>query len=318
MNKKINQIIFNVDGKAFFPHLLNRLYSIVCLLFSDYDLFIPTNFNPYFQRFIKKNKPYVLTVHDMIDELYPFQTDYYERIVNYKKRCIENASMIIAISDKTKSDILRFYPQVENKIAVVKHGYSPKVTNFSIKNRIDKYGSYILFVGKRDGYKNFEFMIKNLHEFLKNNNINLCCIGGGDWTNDEKSLIEKLDLVQKTFQISAPEDEICQYYCNALFFIYPSEYEGFGLPILEAFSNDCPILLSNSSCFPEIAGDAASYFELNNSTDFKDKVELMFKNVDKREELKKKGREMLLEYSIEKCIQETFNVYKQALDKSKK
>ena len=310
--KNFGQTIVNSEGSYFISHSINRIYSIFCLLFRKYDVFIPTYFNPYFLKFIQKDKPFVLTVHDMIDELFPNLNKYNKRIIKYKKKCIENATKIIAISENTKNDIIKFYPHVADKIIVIMHGYQHST---SIEDQYDDNlnKKYILFVGKRDGYKNFKFMIENIASSLIEFEINLFCVGGGSWNSDEKIMLNDLNINNICFQIDVFEESINMYYQKALFFIYPSEYEGFGLPILESFANNCPVLLSNASCFPEIAGVSASYFELNNQKDFKQKILELITSELKREELIFLGKEKLLEYSIEKCCVETFRVYEAAI-----
>lgn len=312
--KIVGQSIIKYEGSYFVNHSINRLYSILILLFYNYDLFIPTYYNPYFIKYLKKDKPFVLTVHDMIDEFYPQMNKYNNRIVRYKKICIENATKIIAISENTKNDIIKFYPNSSDKIIVIMHGYQQN-KNIEVKFDENFTEKYVLFVGNRDSYKNFSFMIENLAAILIEFKINLYCIGGGGWKIDEINMFDNLNITNNCFQINADEASVNMYYKKALFFIYPSEYEGFGLPILEAFANDCPVLLSNASCFPEIAGDSALYFELNNSEDFKNKVIELIRNKDKREHLISLGKKKLIEYSIEKCCLETFLVYQSVVKK---
>ena len=237
--------------------------SIIKLLKNGkYDVFHPTYYLTEFLNYIPNDKPFVLTVHDMIHELYPDPNfiDYHNEVFN-KSILIPKASHIIAVSEHTKNDILKLYPDINvDKISVIHHGFSFSDNKRALKNQLKK--SYILFVGSRQYYKNFNWLISNISTFLKEQNIDLVCAGGGGFNIDELELIQSAKLETNVSHISIKNDQhLNSLYQHAFCFIYPSLYEGFGIPILEAFANSCPVILANSSCFPEIAGDAALYFD---------------------------------------------------------
>ena len=110
--------------------------------------------------------------------------------------------------------------------------------------------------------------------------------------------------------ISASDAQMASLYRHALCFVFPSHYEGFGIPILEAFSNGCPICLSNASCFPEIAGDAALFFNPNDAQSMSDTLRELVTNETLRKELSAKGYERVKEFSLEKMVSDTCNVYR--------
>lgn len=259
---------FNFKGKHWvYSHIISNLYatteklnerkSIDAIIKGNFDVFHPTFFSTYFLPHINK-KPFVITIHDMTPELFPQYFRNAKEETARKKKLCEKASCIIAVSSKTKSDLVKLFGIDDKKIHVVYHG-APSVSTFRADSAIN--GEYFLYVGQRDAYKNFE---KTLHDFSifcsKHKDVKLVCTGS-PFTGKELYLIDTLKIKKNIEHIKASESEMHALYQHAIAFIYPSLYEGFGMPILEAFANKCPVLLNNTSCFPEIGGDAALYFE---------------------------------------------------------
>jgi len=317
--QKIAYIGFPVFQKIIPFNTLNRLQinqreSMHMLEKQDFDIFHPTYYDPYFIKSLKK-KPYVLTVHDMIHELYPDFFSPYDRTKNGKKQLIENASSIIAISESTKRDILKLSHIDPDLIHVIYHGNPLEnviiTTSADISlNTLLLNKPYILYVGSRPGYKNFMFFINAMSKVLKKNeDLHVYCAGGGPFTASELKLLNRLSITSKVHFVK-PNDQIMkQLYENADAFIFPSLYEGFGLPILEAFSCGCPAILSNSSSFPEIGADAASYFESNDPESLIQSVEVILTDSRYRDRCIKKGFERLNLFSWEKTAHDTKNVY---------
>lgn len=289
----------------------NKKYLRRTILSQQYDLFIPTYYNPYFVKDIG-SKPFVLTVYDMIHELFPeyFKNDSLN-VVENKRYLMEKATRIIAVSENTKQDIIKIYPHIDNaKIDVVYHGCSIK----KVYKAIDYLPvNYILFVGVRDSYKNFNFLVTAIAEFLINNHdLFLICAGGGTFNAIEYELICKLGLENQVFQRSFQEDELATFYKEAKCFVFPSKYEGFGIPVLESMASGCPVVLAHHSSFPEVAGSAGVYFELNNSKDLRDKIEMLVQDESLRNEYSQKGLEEVKKFSWQKAAKECLIVYKKA------
>lgn len=236
---------------------LNKEESIRKIKDNKYDVFHATFFDDYFLPYIG-NKPFVITVHDMMPEIFP---DYFRKPnpeTKRKKELCEKAAAVIAVSENTKKDLIRIMDIPEEKIHVVYHG-GPKVTEKFSLPLID--GEYFLYVGQRDAYKNFHQTLVDFSLFHQRfPQVKLVCTGK-PFTLFENKMITDLGL-EKVVVFFRPSDlELLNLYHYAIAFIYPSLYEGFGMPILEAFSCGCPVLLNKKSCFPEIAGPAAIYFE---------------------------------------------------------
>ena len=291
--------ILEIIKKKSYKKSLNILKKNKC------DLFIPTYYDTYFLNSIK-NTPFVLTVHDMINELFPQYFSDSDQIPKIKKILIEKAAKIITISESTKNDILKFYPQIsKSKIEVVYHGYSINKSNY-VKND-DK---YVLFVGNREGYKNFMWMIQTIKDWLIENNIKCYCVGGGIFTANELMDFENFKINQLLKYFDLEDSLLYSFYKNAIVFIFPSIYEGFGIPILESFASECPIILPNTSCFPEIAGDAGIYYNLNDKESFKFCLNKVLIDNKFRTCQINKGLSRLNNFSWNKTMENTFKIYK--------
>lgn len=292
---------------------INQNESIRLLKKNDFDLFHPTNYNPYFLKFLGK-KSFILTVHDMIHELYPEYYSSRDPIKMWKQKLIREAESIIAISHNTKKDIITFFNIDPDRISVIYHGNPLEFTESSyIKPNIDGHifnNRYILFVGNRLHYKNFNFFISAiLPLFHKYSEIYLYCAGGGLFTTKEKILFKELDLLERVRYFALNDNIMRELYKNAQAFIFPSLYEGFGLPILEAFSCGCPVVASNCSSLPEIAGDAACYIDPTNAGSILQGIESILTDEDYRDELIRKGNERIKSFSWEKTARATKSVY---------
>ncbi len=282
---------------------------------GNYDIFHPTYYDVDFLKFLPNGKPFVLTIHDMIHELY--FDELLKKTHNetkQKQQLIPQATHIIAISEHTKKDILQLYPQLDSSnISVIYHGYSAStIVNKKLKNNTKQ---YFLFVGTRGYYKNFEWMLKTISEFLKEKKILLICAGGGNFNENEIELIIKNELAENVQFYDILNDEFLNnLYFNATCFIFPSFYEGFGLPILEAFANRCPVVLANASCFPEIAGDAALYFDVNNPDSLLEQLNIVLYNKSKIDILLNKASERLALFSWEKTAEQHTQIYEKVFN----
>lgn len=285
--------------------------SVKILKNQDFDIFHPTYYNPYFLKHIG-NKPFVLTVYDTIHEIFPqyFPYNKIEPMYEWKKDLLEKAAQIIAISTNTKNDLIKIFGVDKNKINVIYLANSISDN----KTHIDGIpAAYILFTGQRGLYKNFINFIRAVSELLKKDkNLYVVCAGGGSFNRSEKELLASLSISNNVIYTSAHDTELAGLYSNALAFVFPSLYEGFGLPILEAFACKTPVILSNASSFPEVALDAAQYFDPKNQESMQNAVALVIYNQKRREELINKGLVRSKFFSWEKTTKETLGVYKKA------
>lgn len=286
----------------------NLKYSIELLKKKEYDVFHPTFFDPYFLKYIE-NKPWVLTVHDMMPELFPKYFKQDDMQIEFKKKYLNQAAAIIAVSENTKKDIVRHLGISEERITVVYHG-GP--TREIVKAPSLIAAPYFLYVGAREYYKNFPQTLEDFADFHHNYaEVKLVCTGSG-FTSLEKKRIQELGLSDAILHICANEHEMKVLYANAVAFIYPSLYEGFGMPILEAFAYGCPALLNHRSCFPEIAANAGVYFDSepgkSNLSEIMKKIYLL-SNED-RKVIAERGFDRLRDFSWKTSAEKLANVYR--------
>jgi len=302
----------NISTKTLRRKKSEKLIKQVCQD-GNYDVFVPTYYNPYFLQMIGK-KPFVLTVYDMIHELFPqyFSDDPYQ-VVENKKKLIYKATRIIAVSHNTKKDILSIFPDINpDKIHVIYHGSSIKINNNITVNLPD---NYILYVGSRADYKNFKFLVNAIKPILTENpDLVLLAAGGGKLTEEEINFIKESGLRQQIKQKSFDEKELGHFYKNAKFFVFPSQYEGFGIPVLESMACGCPIILSNSASFPEVAGDAGIYFDIRSEDDLRGKIRMLLKDANLRKQFSVKGLEQAKKFDWKVAAEQCFEVYKQAVE----
>lgn len=287
----------------------SRRYSEYVLGQGQYDVFHPTYYEPYYLNKIKK--PYVLTVHDLIHEIHPEFFSFHDLTFKFKRQSIENASHLIAISESTKNDLQTVYGVNEKNISVIHHGH--QIISFAEKTIELPFSKFVLFVGERIRYKNFKtflYAMKRIQRF--NSDIGIVCAGGGAFTSVDLELIKTLNI-KNIFQATVGDSELRFLYRKASAFVYPSLTEGFGLPILEAFSNNCPTIVSDIEPFREVGSDVCEYFDPNNPEDMARAIESIVNSDQYAEQMKEKGKLRLKEFSMDKCIKKTEEVYKNVL-----
>jgi glycosyltransferase involved in cell wall biosynthesis len=283
--------------------------SVKALDQGDFDLFHPTYYDRYFLDHIG-SKPFIVTIHDMIHEKYPEMFALGDPTVEAKKAIAERAELVIAISENTKKDIVDIYGTDPGKIRVVYHGSKltrGRPADMALPEK------YILYMGTRDAYKNFRFFIDSIAELLRERRgLYLVCTGPR-FTEGESALFERLGIGNSVIHHFALESDLFHLYKNAECFAFPSYYEGFGIPILEAFEAGCPALLARASCFPEIAEDAAIFFDPKDKGELLDSVVEILDHKSLREELALKGFGRLSHFSWDNTYKKTMECYMEAL-----
>lgn len=307
-NIPLPTILNKIRGK-----LIREIHQWITIrtLNRKYDIFHPTYYNPYMIN--KTNKKMVVTVYDMISEIYHNQFDDGERA--NKKAMMYAADCIIAISECTKQDIMKIYPDIPaSKIVVIPLATNmQQVKNQSLRSELPE--KYILFTGNRSGYKNFAVFVKGVLPVLREDpELNVICTGGGPFKDEEINMMGEYAgrFIQKNYD----DEMLAAAYSYAACFVFPSKYEGFGIPTLEAFACDCPTILSNSSCMPEVGGDAVCYFDPNNSQELTGCIQKVLSDTELRNEMIAKGRKQLKKFSWENTAKKTLECYACLLSKA--
>lgn len=292
ISKFVNTALFPKAIKQMNPHIVH-----------------PTYYDDSFRR-STRDIPFVLTVHDMIHERYSDTFFAHDKTITRKKKELAHcAARIIAVSEATKRDLIEFFEVKENKIDVVYHGSSLKYCGDEKKEQTQNHRPYVLFVGQRHLYKNFLFFLSSIASVLQDKDLELWCVGGGPFTRDEKRLMARLGVLNRIFQFSLSDAKLSAAYLGALVFVFPSLYEGFGIPILEAFFQHCPVVVSDIPVFREIAGDAAIYFDPVEPEELRTAVEHIIDDTALRQDLMARGAVRSKLFSWERCARETAATY---------
>ena len=265
---------------------------------------------------VKSSAPSVITVHDMIHELFPTSFSASDRTSSLKRNAVIRADHVICVSKNTKNDLLNYFKIPENKVTVIHHGIDGLVDANEISLETQKRFNqpYLLYVGNREGYKNFVSFIKaySQSELLKND-FQVIAFGGGEFNKSELTLLYKLDLKDNVIYRQGDDQLMSYLYSNATALIYPSIYEGFGMPTLEAMAHRCPVIASNSSSIPEVVADAGHYFDPKNIDSIKNSIEEVVYSSHIIDELITKGNERLKHFSWKECAKKTKSVYKKII-----
>jgi glycosyltransferase involved in cell wall biosynthesis len=227
-----------------------------------------------------------------------------------KQECVKKADRIICVSENTKNDLIEIFDVEPRKISVIYHGYSLTAQE-NPQLEVDTPEPYIFYVGDRGGYKNFQRL---LQAYASSSNLrNNCCIvcfGGGVLSPDERRQINALGLPEsKVLQVSGNDLALANFYRNASVFVYPSLYEGFGIPLLEAMALHCPVACSNTSSMPEVVGDAAELFNPYEPESIAEALEKILFSTTISDNLVKLGTERIKHFSWEICAEQTKQVY---------
>ena len=305
---------YDFKGKIRIIYFVNKLYSIFILKKNKFDVFHPTYYDPYFIKHLG-NKKFVLTVYDMIHEKFPEMFSESDKTTSNKKLLVDKAAKIIAISNSTKEDLIKIFNVNPSKIEVIYLSHSvleKKGSRTNINFKLPK--KYFLYVGSRNGYKNFIFFLNSIKNILKNySSLNIVCAGGGKFNSDEIKFFNSNKIKKQLFQINVSDNGLSSLYSKAQAFIFPSIYEGFGLPILESFAYGCPLICSNTSSFPEIASNAAIYFDPFDSKSIELSVLKVLDDQKTKDYLINLGYERLKFFSWVKTAKLTHNLYKDNL-----
>ncbi|SFE32990.1 Glycosyltransferase involved in cell wall bisynthesis [Thermoanaerobacter thermohydrosulfuricus] len=273
---------------------------------------------------IYKNQ--VITIHDLLPIHFSYkgslqrvlQTNYFKFVL---PRVIKKAKKIITISDCTKIDIIKYFKVPKEKIVRIYNGYDMDLFFQRDNARSYIYGKYkiedyILAVGASYPHKNYNNLIKAI-TLTSNKDIKLIIAGGKDDYRDYlKKLTNELNLSDRVLFINyVPQEDLPYLYSAARCLVYPSLYEGFGLPPLEAMACGCPVITSNTSSLPEVVGDAGIMVNPYNVGEIAEAIDLVLSNENLRKEMIEKGLKQAQKFSWGKTAEEIYKVIKEIGEK---
>jgi glycosyltransferase involved in cell wall biosynthesis len=254
----------------------------------------------------------VVTIHDMIPEMMP-ETRRRLDFITMKKRYVAAADHIICVSHATKADLIRIYGEPKAPISVVHHGVDPMFRPDSPR-WADLPDQYVLFVGNRNQYKDAPTLVRAFAGIKADfPNHTLLFVGGGAFTTGETKLIDSLGLGGRVQQRALPDAEMSAAYSNADLCVFPSRFEGFGLPALEAMACGTATILAAATSLPEVGGDAAEYFAPGDHHELSQKMRTLLMDADHRERLVDAGLARAALFSWDRCAKETAAVYRACL-----
>lgn len=307
---------------------------------EKYINFLKRQFNDQFALpcFLKKNKvdlyhatrntgvpffspvPVVVTIHDIIPHVFSqhylnniLEKIYYEIAIRIS---IHRSAKILTISNFSKQELIKHYKVTPNKIEVIPLACNAafrKITDSkhlqSIREKYSLHDNYILAIGGSEYRKNIERLIH-----VYNNNFDekyKLIVIGGKWRNVD--LPEKYTSENIRFLTNIPEEDLIAIYNMSEVFVFPSFYEGFGIPVLEGMACGVPVVTSNVSSMPEVGGDAAVYFDPFDEKDMAEKIATVLDDSRLREQLIAKGFDQCKKFSWEKCCRATLEVYREII-----
>lgn len=305
--KKNGMAVQAIPGAGGIYRSINRVISPIAFRRWKPDILHETYYSP--KSVAPTGSKVVLTVYDMIHELYPECFSARDRTREFKKIAVERADHVICISENTQNDLIRLLGVAPEKTTVVHLGFAltqSSLTPLSFQNR-----PFILYVGSRGGYKNFERLLSAYAAYPElRDNYDLVAFGGGDFKSQELERIRRLNLpLIKVRQLSGDDGALAALYGQAAMFVYPSLYEGFGIPPLEAMSFDCPVACSNTSSIPEVVGNAALQFDPLDIDSIANAMIRLTLDSALREKLIELGRSRIVNFSWERCALQTLDVY---------
>jgi glycosyltransferase involved in cell wall biosynthesis len=290
--------------------MVNRILTPLLLGSRRTDVVHETYYS--FQSAVRRGCPKVVTIHDMIYEKFPHMFPSNDNTSDAKRAAVARADRVICVSEHTRQDLVAIFGIKPEKTSVIHHGYT-LTSNDSFPAPVLNERPFLLFVGGRGGYKNFDILLAAYaSSSLLRREFALVAFGGGAFTAHEISKQRELGLDLGTVQqLSGPDELLAARYRQAAALVYPSLYEGFGIPPLEAMSFDCPVVCSNTSSIPEVVGNAARLFDPYDVDDIRKAIESVIMSDLVRHDLIIHGRERIQHFSWDKCATETIEVYKE-------
>ena len=316
MNFYMKSFLCKIGEFRSFLRKKNKSSVIRELKSKKYDIFHPSYFDDYFLDALDKapNTKLVITIYDMIIEAFADEFGENEqKLSRYKDIIAHRADKIFTISEFSKSEILKYYPDItEDKVKVIHLASALKEKEENISLTLPE--KYLLFVGARRFYKNFKFMLNSIAPLIKEKQIPLVVASPWDFDEEETKIINDKNISNLIIHMKPTDGELAHLYKNALCYIFPSMYEGFGIPVLEAFEFDCPVITSNIASLPEVGSYACEYFDPKDENSIYETVKKVVENDDLRQQMKINGKKRLEDFSWEKTAIKTMQEYERVLN----
>lgn len=296
-------------------YVINELFSALAApLRGRVDIYHPTLYRalPWVRR-----RSVVVTHHDCIHERFPNLFPNAAAIVETKRKLFAQADGIVCVSASSQRDLLHFYDVPESKTHVVHHGFAPLAPGPGLgRGRVEASAPYLLYVGSRASYKNFGLLLRAFSRSGLAGSHRLLAVGGGAFSAQEREQIASLQLTGSITLVPKAEDAtLARAYRDAALFVYPSMYEGFGFPPLEAMSMGCPVLVNRTSSLPEVCGEAVFYFESSDDQDeLAQRLQYILTDRQGMADKRRLGEQQVKLYDWGRCAHGTLAVYRRVTE----
>lgn len=256
----------------------------------------------------------VLTIYDMIHELFSQEFRDAERVTAAKRAAVGRADHVICISANTRRDAIRLLGVDPERSSVIHLAGSLEQHDEPSAAEGGADRPFVLYVGNRAGYKNFAIVLQAFASSARlRSDCRLVAFGGGPLTTEETDAIRSAGLSDRVHHVSGDDRALQARYRNAAAFVYPSRYEGFGIPPLEAMATGCPVVCSDAGSIAEVVGDAGAYFQPDDAAGLQAILERVLADASYASSLREKGFERLRAFSWTKCVSETLQTYERLL-----
>jgi glycosyltransferase involved in cell wall biosynthesis len=289
-------------------HIVNRFAAPLVWRGANPDIIHETYFAT---KPVGRARRRVVTVYDMIYELFAEEFPDARRVTAAKRAAVNRADHVICISENTRQDLVRLYGVDPARTSVVHLGHSLTVEASALKADSGEGRPTLLYVGHRTGYKNFEALLQAYASSPILREFELIAFGGHPLLPDERKEISRLGIADRVRFESGSDRDLAARYRAATAFIFPSKYEGFGIPPLEAMSHGCPVVCGNAGSIPEVVGDAGVYFDPNNTEELRIALERVATTEALQADLRARGYARITAFSWDKCAAATAQIYRE-------
>jgi glycosyltransferase involved in cell wall biosynthesis len=258
----------------------------------------------------------VVTVFDMIHERFPQYFSPSDTTAANKLASVRRADRVICISESTRRDLLEHVPLNPDVVSVVHLAGAPVPSVRPSRPIVD--GPYVLYVGARGGYKNFEGLLCAFAgSSVLRKGMRVVAFGGGSLDAAERARVRALGLEGTVVQISGDDAALDAAYTFAAAFVYPSRYEGFGIPPLEAMARGCPVVCAANSSLPEVVGGAAEMCDAGDPESIAAAIERVVGSRAHADELRARGRARSAQFTWDRCARASYDVYRAAASRNR-
>ncbi|OCB29744.1 glycosyl transferase family 1 [Mycobacterium malmoense] len=290
--------------------LANRLVAPLAWRRANPDIIHETYFAT---KPVGKARCRVVTVYDMIHELFAEEFPDAKRVTAAKRAAVNRVDHVICISRNTQRDLVRLFDVDPARTSVVHLGYSMTAEPNSDTESFSRGRPSLLYVGSRRGYKNFGTLLQAYSSSPILREFELIAFGGGAFVPDEQKEIRRLGITDRVRFESGSDRELAARYRAASAFVFPSKYEGFGLPPLEAMSHGCPVVCSDAGSIPEVVGDAGVYFDPNKPEELRAALERVATTEELQADLRARGYARITAFSWDECAAATARIYREII-----